>query len=325
MLVTLPTTLPTALPTALPPASLPSPSTGVWYLGPVPIRAYALCILTGVFVAVWWAGRRYERRGGNKEIIQDVAIIAVPAGIVGARIYHVLSSPDAYFGPQGDPALIPQIWNGGLGIWGGIAAGVGAAAWYIRRRGLRFAPLADAVAPALLVAQAIGRLGNWFNQELFGGPTTLPWGLEIDAQHIPAGYAPGTLFHPTFLYEALWNLAGAAFLVWLGRRLLANGGVTGGRLLWAYLMVYTAGRVWIEYLRVDEAQIVAGLRLNVWTSVIVFTAGLIGFIISSRRALSDAVHRDSDHSAAPSRESQGEDAEIAPKPSAESLAQNETR
>ena len=235
-------------------AGLPSPSSGVWHIGPVPIRAYALCILTGVFVAVWWSDRRYRAKGGLPEVVLDIAIVAVPAGIVGARLYHVLSSPDDYFGPNGDLALVPQVWLGGLGIWGGIAGGVLAGVLLLRHRGLRVAPLADAVAPALLVAQAIGRLGNWFNQELYGAPTTLPWGLQIDDAHLPPGsaYPPGTLFHPTFLYEALWNLAGAAVLVWIGRRMLARRGVTGGRLLWAYLMVYTAGRVWIEMLRIDE-------------------------------------------------------------------------
>ena len=220
--------------TATIPAGIPSPSSSVWHIGPIPIRAYALCILTGVFVAVWWSDRRYRARGGEPEVVLDVAIVAVPAGIIGARIYHVLSSPEAYFGPNGDLALIPQVWLGGLGIWGGIAGGVLAGVLLLRHRGLRVAPLADAVAPALLVAQAIGRLGNWFNQELYGAPTTLPWGLQIDDAHLPAGstYPPGTLFHPTFLYEALWNLAGAALLVWIGRRMLARRGLTGGRLLW---------------------------------------------------------------------------------------------
>ncbi len=153
--------------------------------------------------------------------------------------------------------------------------------------------LADAVAPTLLVAQAIGRLGNWFNQELYGSPTTLPWGLRIDDAHLPAGstYPPGTLFHPTFLYEALWNLAGAVLLVWIGRRMVARSGVTGGRLLWIYLMVYTAGRVWIEMLRIDEAETILGLRLNVWTSIVIFLVGAIGLILTSRRPLSDAIDR----------------------------------
>lgn len=275
------------------PAGIPSPSSAVWYLGPIPVRAYALCILTGVFVAVWWSDRRYRARGGRPELVLDVAIVAVPAGIVGARLYHVISSPDDYFGPNGDLARIPQTWQGGLGIWGGIAGGVLAGVLLLRHRGLRVAPLADAVAPTLLVAQAIGRLGNWFNQELYGSPTTLPWGLRIDDAHLPAGstYPPGTLFHPTFLYEALWNLAGAVLLVWIGRRMLAHSGVTGGRLLWVYLMVYTAGRVWIEMLRIDEAETVLGLRLNVWTSIVIFLVGAIGLALSSRRPLSDAIDK----------------------------------
>lgn len=274
-------------------AGIPSPSSAVWYLGPIPVRAYALCILTGVFVAVWWSDRRYRARGGRPELVLDVAIVAVPAGIVGARLYHVVTSPDDYFGPNGDLARIPQTWQGGLGIWGGIAGGVLAGVLLLRHRGLRVAPLADAVAPTLLVAQAIGRLGNWFNQELYGAPTTLPWGLRIDDAHLPAGstYPPGTLFHPTFLYEALWNLAGAVLLVWIGRRMVVRSGVTGGRLLWIYLMVYTAGRVWIEMLRIDEAETVLGLRLNVWTSIVIFLVGAIGLFLSSRRPLSDAIDR----------------------------------
>ncbi|WP_311469758.1 prolipoprotein diacylglyceryl transferase [uncultured Actinomyces sp.] len=273
------------------PVSIPSPSRSVWYLGSFPLRAYALCILAGVFIAVWWTSRRYRARGGSEETVLDAAMLGVPVGILGARLYHVLTSPGAYFGPGGDPARIVQIWRGGLGIWGGVAAGIAATAWLMRRRGLRLAPLTDALAPALLVAQAVGRVGNWFNQELFGAPTTLPWGLEIDADHLPEGYAPGTLFHPTFLYEALWNLAGAALLVLLERRLRRRDGTVGGRLIWAYLMVYTAGRVWIEHLRVDEAAIVLGLRLNEWTAMIVFLAGLVGFIAAGRRGADDAIAR----------------------------------
>ena len=293
---TLSATMSTMLPmpvTAALPAGIPSPSSAVWYLGPIPVRAYALCILAGVFVAVWWSDRRYRARGGRPDLVLDVAIVAVPAGIVGARLYHVVSSPDDYFGPNGDLSRIPQTWQGGLGIWGGIAGGVLAGMLLLRHRGLRVAPLADAVAPTLLVAQAIGRLGNWFNQELYGAPTTLPWGLRIDDAHLPAGstYPPGTLVHPTFLYEALWNLAGAVLLVWIGRRMVARSGVTGGRLMWIYLMVYTAGRVWIEMLRIDEAETVLGLRLNVWTSIVIFLVGAIGLALASRRPLSDAIDR----------------------------------
>ena len=269
--------------------SIPSPAQGVWHIGPFPLRAYALCILAGVFVAVWWTDRRYRALGGPRDTALDVALVAVPVGIIGARLYHVVTSPDAYFGPGGDPALIPQIWRGGLGIWGGVAFGVIAGIWLLRRRGLRLGPFYDAAAPTILVAQALGRFGNYFNQELFGGPTTLPWGLEIDRAHLPLGYAPGTLFHPTFLYEALWNAAGAALLVWLGRHLVRRDGAVGGRLMWAYLMVYTSGRVWIEVLRVDEAHRVLGLRLNVWTSVLVFLFGLVGYIMVSRRHLDDAI------------------------------------
>ena len=289
---TMSTMLPMPVAAALP-AGIPSPSSAVWYLGPIPVRAYALCILAGVFVAVWWSDRRYRARGGRPDLVLDVAIVAVPAGIVGARLYHVVSSPDDYFGPNGDLSRIPQTWQGGLGIWGGIAGGVLAGMLLLRHRGLRVAPLADAVAPTLLVAQAIGRLGNWFNQELYGAPTTLPWGLRIDDAHLPAGstYPPGTLFHPTFLYEALWNLAGAVLLVWIGRRMVARSGVTGGRLMWIYLMVYTAGRVWIEMLRIDEAETVLGLRLNVWTSIVIFLVGAIGLALASRRPLSDAIDR----------------------------------
>ena len=287
-------------------AGLPSPSSGVWHIGPIPIRAYALCILTGVFVAVWWSDRRYRARGGRPEIVLDIAIVAVPSGIVGARLYHVLSSPDDYFGPNGDLSRIPQTWLGGLGIWGGVAGGVLASVLVMRHRGLRVAPLADAVAPALLVAQAIGRLGNWFNQELYGAPTTLPWGLRIDDAHLPPGssYPSGTLFHPTFLYEALWNLAGAALLVWIGRRMLVRHDATGGRLMWVYLMIYTAGRGWIEMLRIDEAETILGLRLNVWTSVVVFLVGAVGLAITSRRPLSDAIERPG---GGPEEDSSGED------------------
>ncbi|SPT52391.1 Prolipoprotein diacylglyceryl transferase [Actinomyces bovis] len=278
-------------------ASIPSPSQGVWQIGPFPLRAYALCLLAGIFLAVGWGERRYRAAGGERDTVVDLALLSVPLGIVGARLYHVLTSPDAYFGPEGSLANIPRIWEGGIGIWGGISAGAATCAVLLWRRGLRVAPFADALAPGVLAAQAIGRFGNWFNQELFGGPTTLPWGLEIDDAHLPAGYPSGTLFHPTFLYEALWNAAGVLVLLWLARRLKARDGATGGRIMWAYMMVYTAGRAWIEMLRVDDAQLIAGLRLNVWTSLLVFLAGLLGYIWTSRRGPSDAVRRKHDAAA----------------------------
>ncbi len=261
---------------------IPSPSQGVWYLGPIPIRAYALAILAGIVVAGFIAIRRYRARGGPEGAVLDAIFWAVPFGIVGARIYHVFSSPDAYFGPNGDPWLAFAIWNGGLGIWGAIPAGALGAWISLRRAGLRLAPFADSLAPALAVAQAIGRLGNYFNQELFGASTTLPWGLQISEQTLRAqglDYPAGTLFHPTFLYELLWNLALAGVLVWLDRRLRLGH----GRVFWLYVFGYTLGRVWIEYLRIDEAEEVLGLRLNVWTSIIVGVAALIIFIVISRR------------------------------------------
>lgn len=266
-------------------SGIPSPSTGVWYLGPIPLRAYGIVIAVGMIVGVWWTARRYRARGGDPDVPYDVAMWAIPIGIIGARLYHVVTSPEAYFGPGGDPWLIPQIWRGGLGIWGGVGAGALGAFLAVKRAGVRFGPIADSLAPALLVAQAIGRWGNWFNQELFGGPTTLPWGLQIDAAHLPAGYAPGTLFHPAFLYECLWNLAAAALIVWLDRRRRFAAGQVFG----LYLMAYTLGRAWIEMLRIDDAHTLGGLRLNVWTSLLVFAVGAALFVIAGRLGRSSRV------------------------------------
>ena len=266
-------------------SGIPSPSTGVWYLGPIPLRAYGIVIAVGMIVGVWWTARRYRARGGDPDVLYDVAMWAIPIGIIGARLYHVVTSPEAYFGPGGDPWLIPQIWRGGLGIWGGVGAGALGAFLAVKRAGVCFGPIADSLAPALLVAQAIGRWGNWFNQELFGGATTLPWGLQIDAAHLPAGYAPGTLFHPAFLYECLWNLAAAALIVWLDRRRRFAAGQVFG----LYLMAYTLGRAWIEMLRIDDAHTLGGLRLNVWTSLLVFAVGAALFVIAGRLGRSSRV------------------------------------
>ena len=260
-------------------ASIPSPSTGVWHLGPLPLRAYAFAILLGIFVAAWMTGRRWEARGGSIDDMYTIVYWAVPFGIIGGRIYHVISSPDAYFGEGGDPLKAFAIWEGGLGIWGAIAFGAVGAYIGCRRTGVRFSSFADAVAPGLLVAQAIGRLGNWFNQELFGGPTTLPWGLEISPDRLPAGYEVGTLFHPTFLYELLWNLAAAALIVFLDRRFRLGH----GRVFWLYVVFYTVGRLWIELLRIDPAEQVFGLRLNVWTSILVGLLGVVAFVVQGRR------------------------------------------
>ncbi|MDP9417303.1 MAG: prolipoprotein diacylglyceryl transferase [Actinomycetota bacterium] len=259
-------------------AAIPSPDRGVWYVGPVPIRAYALCIIAGIVVAVMLGERRWQARGGREGTVSEVAVWAVPFGVVGGRLYHVLSSPDAYFGEGGDPLLAFQIWRGGLGIWGAIALG-GVGAWIAcRRRGIPLPAFGDAVAPGIALAQAIGRLGNWFNQELFGAPTDLPWGLRIDPENRPPGYTEVETFHPAFLYELLWNVGVAALVIWADRRFRLGH----GRAFALYVAAYTAGRVWIEALRIDEAERVLGLRLNVWTSVIVFTAAVAYIVVSAR-------------------------------------------
>lgn len=261
-------------------AALPSPPQGEWYLGPIPIRAYAIAIGVGIVLGWWITDRRYRSKGGPADISVDVTMWMVVFGIVGARIYHVVSSPAAYFGEQGNPWAVVEIWNGGLGIWGAVPAGALGAWIALRRRGLRLAPFADALAPGLLVGQAVGRLGNYFNQELYGAPTTLPWGLQIDASHRVAGYTdPELLFHPTFLYEGLWNLAMAALLIWAARRFHLRH----GRVMWLYVMLYTLGRGWIEYLRIDDAERILGLRLNIWTSLLVFGLALYFFVIIGRK------------------------------------------
>jgi prolipoprotein diacylglyceryl transferase len=203
--------------------------------------------------------RRWVARGGRPGEVLDIAVWAVPFGILGGRLYHVLTTPQPYFGEGGDPLRAFAIWEGGLGIWGAIALG-GVGAWIAcRRRGIPLPAFGDAIAPALLVAQAIGRLGNWFNQELFGRPTTLPWALEIDPVHRPAEYQAFATFHPAFLYELLWNLAAAAVVVWADRRFR----LSHGRAFALYVALYCAGRLWIELLRIDDANRILGVRLNV--------------------------------------------------------------
>jgi len=259
--------------------AIPSPEDGVWNLGPVPLRAYAMCIVAGIFIAVWVGQRRWEDRGGDRALISDVAIWAVPFGIVGGRLYHVISSPDAYFGADGNPIKAFAVWEGGLGIWGAIALG-GVGAWIAcRRAGVRLPPLADALAPGLALAQAAGRWGNWFNQELFGGPTSLPWALRIDPQFRPVGFEEVATFHPTFLYESLWNIGVALLVVWADRRWRLGH----GRAFALYVAAYTVGRGWIEYLRIDPAEDVLGLRLNVWVSLLVLLGAIAYLVVSNHR------------------------------------------
>lgn len=262
-------------------ANIPSPPQGVWYLGPIPIRAYALCIVIGVIVAVVLTQRRYAARGGNPEVVMDAALVAVPAGIIGGRLYHVATDHDQYFCADCNPIDALKITNGGLGIWGAVALG-GLAVWaMLRMRKLPIAPLADAAAPGIILAQAIGRLGNWFNQELYGGPTTLPWGLEIyyrvDANGTLApltGHSTGQIIdvvHPTFLYELIWNVLVCVVLIVLdGRYRLGRG-----RVFWLYVAGYTIGRFVIELMRSDPATLVFGLRINTITSGVLFVIAVV--------------------------------------------------
>jgi phosphatidylglycerol---prolipoprotein diacylglyceryl transferase len=260
------------------PASIPSPSNAVWQLGPIPVRAYALCILAGILVAIWVGNRRWIARGGAPGVVGDIAVWAVPFGIVGARLYHVATDWESYFGPGADPVDALKIWQGGLGVWGAIAMGTLGGWIGAKRRGIPLPPLADALAPGIVLAQAIGRFGNWFNQELFGRPTDLPWGLEIDPEFRPDRYADVETFHPTFLYEALWCVAVALILVWADRRFRMGH----GRVFALYVALYTLGRSYIETLRVDPAREVLGLRLNVWTSVVLFAGAVIYIVVSAR-------------------------------------------
>lgn len=272
-------------------AYIPSPGISSIHLGPVTIRFYALTMLLAIIVAAWMTARRWKRAGGRTDQILDIAICAVPAGIVGARLYHVITTPERYFGPEGNPADILRVWQGGLGIWGAVLLGALAAWAWCHHKGYPMALLADCVAPALLVAQAIGRLGNWFNQELYGAPTNLPWGLKIDAAGSAIGQSEqcydgatcptGTLFHPTFLYEMIWNLIGAALLVWIGNR--AIKALKAGSLFALYVMWYTLGRTWIESLRIDFAHEFLGIRINVWVSMSVFILAAAAFVLIIRR------------------------------------------
>ena len=269
-------------------AAFPSPDRGVWHLGPVPIRAYALCIIAGIVVAVLWGERRFVARGGAPGTVTDVAVWAVPFGLVGGRLYHVATDWQTYFGPGGNPVDAFKIWQGGLGIWGAVVLGAVGAWIGCRRRGVPLPFFADAVAPGIVTAQAIGRLGNWFNQELYGAPTTLPWGLEIYRRVDPATGAPDTLggvavdhtplevVHPTFLYELLWNLAVAALVVWADRRFRLGH----GRAFAVYVAGYTAGRFWIEQMRTDYATRVFGdLRINVVVAAVVFLAAVAYIVL----------------------------------------------
>ncbi|MBA0050380.1 prolipoprotein diacylglyceryl transferase [Streptomyces sp. AJS327] len=261
-------------------AFLPSPSSGEIHLGPIPLRGYALCIILGVFVAVWLGGRRWVKRGGQVGTVADVAVWAVPFGLLGGRLYHVVTDYQLYFGEGRNWVDAFRIWDGGLGIWGAVALGALGAWIGCRRRGIPLPAYADAVAPGIALAQALGRWGNWFNQELYGRPSELPWALEIAPAYRPADTPDVATYQPTFLYESLWCVAIALLVIWADRRFHLGH----GRAFALYVAGYTVGRFWIEYLRVDDAHEVLGLRLNNWTSIVVFLAAVAYIVISHRRA-----------------------------------------
>jgi prolipoprotein diacylglyceryl transferase len=269
----------TSLPTLV--GSIPSPSSGEIDLGPVPVHAYGLMLLLGIVAATWLTGRRWTGRWAfwsdpRGDLVFRVAMWGVLGGIVGARLYHVVTSWSTVDGEWWEPFAV---WEGGLGIWGGIAGGVLVGAWVVRRAGESVLAFMDAVAPGLLLAQAIGRWGNYFNQELFGEPTDLPWGLEIDFENRPEQFASDTTFHPTFLYESLWSLLGVFVLLLVDRwvRIRPPG------LFCLYVAWYTFARFFMELLRIDEAHEWFGLRLNAWVSIAVFVLALVGFVWSQRR------------------------------------------
>ena len=266
-------------------ANIPSPPQGVWHLGPIPIRAYALCIITGILVALWIGVRRYTARGGDADVVWDAAIVIIPAGIIGGRLYHVITDHQKYFGEGKNPWQAFNITAGGLGIIGAVALGALAVWVMMRRKGLPIAPLADAIAPSVILAQGIGRLGNYFNQELYGAETDVPWALDIYYRVNEAGqYAPLTgrstgeviaSVHPTFLYELIWNVAVFFVLIWADRRFRLGH----GRVFWLYVAGYTLGRFFIEFMRRDEANLILGLRVNTWVSAILFIVAVVIFFM----------------------------------------------
>ncbi|GAA2598992.1 prolipoprotein diacylglyceryl transferase [Streptomyces axinellae] len=260
-------------------AFIPSPSAGEIHLGPLPLRGYALCIILGVFAAVWLGGRRWIARGGRPGTVADIAVWAVPFGLIGGRLYHVITDYQLYFGEGRNWVDAFRIWDGGLGIWGAIALGALGAWIGCRRRGIPLPAWADAVAPGVALAQALGRWGNWFNQELYGRATDLPWALKIDPAHRPLDTPDLATYHPTFLYESLWCVGVALLVIWADRRFKMGH----GRAFALYVAAYTVGRFWIEYMRVDDAHHVLGMRLNNWTAIVVFLAAVAAIVISAKK------------------------------------------
>jgi len=266
-----------ALPVPSMPASIPSPSSGSIELGPLAINAYGLMIALGLIAAVWLFGRRLEQRGiGTRDDASAVALWAGLAGVIGSRLYHVATDWERFSGNLDE---IPRIWEGGLGIPGGLVAGTVVGLPVLRHRGVPLGEGANCAAPAIALGQAIGRWGNYFNQELFGRETDLPWALEIDGENLPVGYAPGTTFHPTFLYESLWSFALVGVLIWIDHRWRP----APGRLFATYVVGYGVGRFWVEGLRIDEADRLGGLRWNQWVAIAAIVGGAI-YLFATRGA-----------------------------------------
>jgi len=262
-------------------ASIPSPGISSFQVGPLTIHFYALCILAGIVVATLLTNHRLTKRGAEPWVVVDIALLAVPLAIIAARIFHVVTHPGFYFGDGKDLWAIFRIWEGGIAIYGALIGGAVGAWLGCRWTGIRFWSFADALAPGILLAQALGRFGNWFNQELYGLPTDLPWGLEIDYPNAawPAGLPEGTLFHPTFLYEVIWNTLGVLFLLWAGKRFRLQW----GRLFALYLIWYSAGRIVWESIRIDPSEVFLGLRTNVWAAILGVVVGLVIFVVQTRR------------------------------------------
>jgi prolipoprotein diacylglyceryl transferase len=265
-------------------ASIPSPSRNEIGIGPVRANAYGMCIAVGVIAAVWLSRRRWQALGGNPDQVSAIAMWGVPSGVIGARLYHVATDWRSF---QGRWHEVPFIWKGGLGIWGGVALGVLGGMYGAQRQGVPVGTLVDVAAPAIPLAQAIGRWGNWFNQEVFGRPTTLPWGLEISPRRRPRGYEEFATFHPTFLYESLWNLLVVAVVLVAERRW--KGRLRPGRLFAVYAVAYTTGRFFIETVRIDTASRVGGLRVNLWVAGVIFICALIILVRELLRSRSQTV------------------------------------
>ena len=261
--------------------SIPAPSISSFTVGPFVVHIYALFILTGIVLAIWIANHRLTKRGGESGVAIDIALWAVPFGIVGGRIFHVLTHLGDYFSEGADYTAIFRIWEGGLAIYGAILFGLLGAWIGARVAGVRFWSFVDAVAPGVLLAQAIGRWGNYFNQELFGTPTTLPWGLEIDQTNpaYPAGLPAGVLFHPTFLYESIWSLIGVVLLINLDKRFELRW----GKMFSLYIAFYSVGRIWTESLRLDPSEVIFGLRTNIWSALAGILAAIVIWRVQSRR------------------------------------------